>query len=60
MGRGVGLLIVAELHEGVQLVPRFRVVRTEDSEIDFKFLVYSFGFSVGLGVVSSTSECFYS
>ena len=60
MSCGVSLLIVAELHEGVQLVPRFRVVRAEDSEVDFEFLVYLFGFSIGLGMISSTSESLYS
>ena len=60
MGHGVCLLIVAELHEGVQLMPRFGVVRAEDPEVNFEFLIYSFSFSVGLGMVSGTSECFYS
>ena len=60
MGHGVYLLIVAELHEGVQLVPHFGVVRTEDSKVDFEFLIYSFGFSISLGMISGASECLYS
>ena len=60
MGCGVCLLIVAELHEGIQLVPRFGVVRTEDSEVDFEFLTYLFGFSISLGMVGGASESLYS
>ena len=60
VGHGVCLLIVAEFHEGVELVPRFGVVRTEDLEVNFKFLIYSFSFSIGLGVIGSTSDCFHS
>jgi len=54
---GVNLLIVAELHERVELFPCFRVVGAEDSEIDFQFLVDLFCLSIGLRVVCRASEC---
>jgi len=54
---GVNLLIMAELHEGIELFPRFGVVRAEDSEIDFQFLVDPFCLSIGLRVVCCASEC---
>ena len=60
MGRGVTLLIVAKLHERVQLMPHFRVVGAKDSEVDFELLIDSFCFSISLRVVSGTSEHFYS
>jgi len=55
---GVDLLIVAELHEGVEQFPHFGVVGTEDSKIDFEFLIDSFCFSIGLRMIRRSSECF--
>jgi len=57
---GVDLLIVAELHEGVEQFPRFGVVGAEDSKIDFEFLVDPFCFSIGLWMIRCASEHFYS
>jgi len=54
---GVNFLIVAELHEGVELFPRSEVVGAEDSKIDFKFLVDPFCFSIGLWMIHRASEC---
>jgi len=53
---GVDLLVMTELHEGVELSPRFRVVGAEDSEIDLQFLIYPFCLSIGLGVVRRASK----
>ena len=55
----MNLLVVTELHEEVQLMTHFGVIRAEDSEIDFEFLFDSFCFSTGLGVIGSASKCFY-
>jgi len=55
---GVDLLIVTELHEGVEQFPCSGVVGAEDSKIDFKFLVDSFCFSISLRVIHYASECF--
>jgi len=55
---GVNLLVVAELHEGVEWFPHSGVVGAEDSEIDFKLLVDPFSFSVSLRVICCASECF--
>ena len=55
---GVDLLIVAELHEGVHLAPRFGVVCAEYSEINLQFLVDVFCFSIGLRVIGGASERF--
>jgi len=57
---GVHLLIVAELHEGVERFPHFGVVGAEDSKIDFELLVDPFCFSIGLRVICHASERFYS
>ena len=57
---GVDLLIVAELHEGVQLAPRFGVICAEYSEVDLQFLINAFGLSISLRVVGSTTERFES
>jgi len=53
---GVDLLVMTELHEGVELSPRFGVVGAEDSEIDLQFLVHPLCLSIGLGVVCCASE----
>ena len=53
---GVDLLIVAELHEGVEWFPHFGVVGAEDSKIDFELLVDPFCFSIGLRVICCASE----
>jgi len=42
---------VAELHEGVEQFPRFRVVGAEDLKIDFEFLVDSFYYSISLWII---------
>jgi len=55
---GVNLLVVAELHEGIELFLHFRVVGAEDSEIDFQFLVDPFCLSIGLRVVCCAPQCF--
>ena len=57
---GVDLLIVAELHEGVERFPRFGVVGAEDLKIDFEFLVDPFCFSIGLRVIRRAYERFNS
>jgi len=54
---GVNLLIVAELHKGVELFPHSGVVGAEDSKIDFKLLVDPFCLSIGLWVIRRASEC---
>ena len=48
---GVRAVIVGELGVGDVIGPRSGVVSTEDPKVRFDFLVYSFGFSIGLGVV---------
>ena len=55
---GVDLLIVTELHEGVEWFPCSGVVGAENSKIDFMFLVDSFCLSVGLRVIHHASEHF--
>ena len=47
----VEFLVMTEFHEGIQMSPRFWIVRTEDPGIDFKFLIYPFCFSISLWVV---------
>ena len=44
-------MIVGEFGVGDVISPRSGVVSAEDSKVRFHFLVYSFGFSVRLGVV---------
>ena len=44
-------MIVSEFGVGDVIGPRSGVVSTEDSKVRFDFLVYSFGFSIRLGVV---------
>ena len=44
-------VIVGEFGVGDVIGPRSRVVSTEDPKVRFYFLVYSFGFSVRLGMV---------
>ena len=51
VGDGVRAVIVGEFGMGDIICPRSGVVSTEDSKVRFDFLVYSFGFSVRLGVV---------
>ena len=51
MGNGVRAVIVGKLSVGDVIGPRSRVVSTEDPKVCFDFLVYSFSFSVRLGMV---------
>ena len=51
VGDGVRAVIVGELGMGDVIGPRSGVVSTEDSKVRFDFLVYSFGFSIRLGMV---------
>ena len=44
-------MIVGEFGMMVVISPRSRVIPTEDPEVGFDFLVYPFGFTIGLGVV---------
>ena len=53
IGDGVRAVIVSELSVGDVISPRSRVVPTEDPEVGFDFLVYPFGFSIGLGMIGS-------
>ena len=51
IGDGVRAVIVGEFGMGDVIGPRSRVIPTEDPEVSFNFLVYPFGFTIGLGVV---------
>ena len=51
MGNGVRAVIVGKLSVGDVIGPRSRVIPTENPEVSFDFLVYPFGFAIGLGVV---------
>ena len=42
---------MGEFGVGDAICPRSRVIPTEDPKVGFDFLVYLFGFSIGLGVV---------
>ena len=44
-------VIVGEFGVGDAICLRSRVIPTEDPKVGFDFLVYPFGFSIGLGVV---------
>ena len=48
---GVRAVIVGEFGVGDVISPRSGVVPTKDPKVHFYFLVYSFGFSVRLGMV---------
>ena len=51
VGDGVRAVIMGELGMGDVISPRSGVVPTEDPKVRFDFLVYSFSFSVRLGMV---------
>ena len=51
IGDGVRAVIVGKFGMGDAIGPRSRVIPTEDPEVSFNFLVYPFGFTIGLGVV---------
>ena len=53
IGDGVRVVIVCEFSMGDGFRPGCVIIATEDSEVGFDFLVYSFGFTVGLRVVGS-------
>ena len=53
IGDGMRAVIVGEFGVGDVISPRSGVVPTEDPKVCFYFLVYSFGFSIGLGMVGS-------
>ena len=44
-------MIVCKFCVGDRFQPRCGVIATEDSEIGFYFLVYSFGFAISLRVI---------
>ena len=51
IGDGVRAMIVSKFCVGDVIGPGSGVISTEDPQVSFDFLVYSFGFSVKLGVV---------
>ena len=51
VGDQMRAMVVSEFSMGDVVSPRFRVVPTEDLEVRFDFLVYSFNFSIQLRVV---------
>ena len=51
VGDRMGAVIVSKFGMGDVIGPRSGVVSTEDSKVHFDFLVYSFSFSVRLGMV---------
>ena len=51
VGDEMRVVIVSEFGVGDVISPGSGVVSAEDSKVCFDFLVYSFGFSVRLGVV---------
>ena len=51
IGDGVRAVIVSEFGVGDVIGPRSGVVSAEDPKVRFDFLVYSFGFSIRLGMV---------
>ena len=51
IGDGVRAVVVGEFGVGDIIGPRSGVVPTEDPKVRFYFLVYSFSFSVRLGMV---------
>ena len=53
IGDGMRVVIMSEFGVGDVISPRSGVVPTEDPEVCFYFLVYSFGFSIRLGMVGS-------
>ena len=53
IGDGMRVVIMSEFGVGDVISPRSGVVPTEDLEVCFYFLVYSFGFSIRLGMVGS-------
>ena len=53
IGDGVRMVIVSKFGIGDIIGPGSGVVPTEDSKVDFNFLIYLFGFSIQLGMVDS-------
>ena len=51
VGDGMRAVIVSEFSMGDVIGPRSGVVSTKDPKVRFYFLVYSFSFSVRLGMV---------
>ena len=56
VGDRMGAVIVSKFSVGDVISPRSRIVSTEDLEVCFDFLVYSFGFSIRLRVIGSGEE----
>ena len=51
VGDRVRAVIMSKFSVGDVVSPRSRIVPTEDPKVSFDFLVYPFGFSIGLGVI---------